>query len=529
MLHGRRVLFVLALCLVGVLATASAAVAAGGKVRAAAVFGPDVYESDEGTANAKGLPETSIHTFETSSTDGYTHDEDWYKFTAETTGQPFILDGQFIDAQPNFDPAAEIWKLNPEDGTIASVRSNDDWDSDWGWRASMFPRFFFKAPSPGTYFVELYQDDSPESPGMFKVFYIAGDARRVAGATRYDTAAEVGRELYPDADNIRDSDPEGPRNIIVATGVDYPDALASVPFAVQQQLAIQGEGISFDYRGAVILLTKPTALPAATRAEIERLASQNYWYDGAYDDPGCAVHVYVLGGPETISDEVYSEIAGIRGISSIQRIAGKNRFATAADLADLTAEKASDPGYIYMSNTVYLVNGYSYADALSAGPVAGFDESPILLTKQLVCPSETIDWMKANGTSQVVAIGSTKTISDAVLDQIKAEIPSIETTRVGGDDRYETSYLLGKWGVDRGMEGSSSVLVTGEYFPDGLTGGVICANDGAPLLLTKPGTLSPYVEQFHQEYGGFDNSGILVGGSASVSDGVYQAYRDLWN
>jgi len=76
----------------------------------------------------------------------------------------------------------------------------------------------------------------------------AGGASRVAGADRYETAARVSAAAFPSAPTV-----------FVATGADFPDALAAVPVAAAA--------------GAPLLLASATGLPPSTAAECRRLAT----------------------------------------------------------------------------------------------------------------------------------------------------------------------------------------------------------------------------------------------------------------
>src|SRR5690606_10527730 len=62
---------------------------------------------------------------------------------------------------------------------------------------------------------------------------------RISGDTRYDTAIAISQEGWKSADTV-----------VLATGADFPDALAGGPLAYQQN--------------APILLTRPASLFAAT-------------------------------------------------------------------------------------------------------------------------------------------------------------------------------------------------------------------------------------------------------------------------
>jgi putative cell wall-binding protein len=86
---------------------------------------------------------------------------------------------------------------------------------------------------------------------------------RWAGADRYATAAAISSNTYP----------QGATTAYLASGADYPDALAGAPVAAKA--------------GAPLLLTQRDCVPASTLAELTRLGATN---------------IVVLGGTSAVSD-----------------------------------------------------------------------------------------------------------------------------------------------------------------------------------------------------------------------------------
>jgi putative cell wall-binding protein len=90
---------------------------------------------------------------------------------------------------------------------------------------------------------------------------------RIAGTDRFDTAAALARQRPG-------------KHVLLATGTDFPDGLAGTPLAG---------------RTGPLLLTLPTALPAATAEALQELAPTT---------------ITVLGGPGAVSEEVASRVRG---------------------------------------------------------------------------------------------------------------------------------------------------------------------------------------------------------------------------
>ena len=136
------------------------------------------------------------------------------------------------------------------------------------------------------------------------------NVRRVSGQSRFETAAIVFNE--GGAGTLRDVSGDSDRRLrtaIVASGRNFPDALAAGPLA--------------HAAGVPILLTERTDLPGITRIALESDVQQ----------------VIVAGGPVAVSDAVVSEIEGIDGIQVVERVSGGDRTATAAAFAELTRDQ----------------------------------------------------------------------------------------------------------------------------------------------------------------------------------------------
>ena len=176
------------------------------------------------------------------------------------------------------------------------------------------------------------------------------DVTRIAGTNRYTTAMAV-------ADDFEDITVAGGGNsttsIILATGENFPDALAAGPLAIAM--------------GAPILLNNGDSL----RADV-----------AAYLDANTTItDVYIVGGETVISAEIEAELAGPRGYT-VTRLAGETRADTAVAVA-----AALGAGY---DDDVTLVNGSGFPDALSAGhPSRRHGGSPILVVNADSIPAAT--------------------------------------------------------------------------------------------------------------------------------------------
>lgn len=176
-----------------------------------------------------------------------------------------------------------------------------------------------------------------------------------------------------------------------------------------------------------------------------------------------------------------------------QRIAGVDRYATAADVARAT--------FGAPVNTIIIASGEAFPDGLAASGLAGAYRSPVLLTRPGALPTPTAEaitqLMAGSGAPTVFVIGGAAAISSGVDDQLRAL--GVAVVRIAGDNRYATAALiarqqasvapLGQTTID-GAAYRTAIIATGTSFPDALSAGAGAYNANLPLLLTEPTTLT---------------------------------------
>lgn len=191
------------------------------------------------------------------------------------------------------------------------------------------------------------------------------------------------------------------------------------------------------------------------------------------------------------------------------RVAGASRFATAAALATDRFE----PGV----GTAFVVTGGAFADALAAAPVAANLGGPVLLTTRDAVPQETLTALESLTPTEIVVVGGTGAVSDAVLAELDG-LAASGARRIAGANRYETAAALVADGFP-GIEDAFVVLASGESFADALGGAAYAASPTpTPLLLTAPGALPDATIGSLQEVGAAFV--LVLGGTAAVSDEV---------
>jgi putative cell wall-binding protein len=165
--------------------------------------------------------------------------------------------------------------------------------------------------------------------------------------------------------------------------------------------------------------------------------------------------------------------SAVKAATVIRRIAGPDRYATAAALTQL--------GWPGQAATVYVASGETFADALGTGAAAGLGGAPILLTNACGLPPSTSAQLQRLKPSAVFVVGGTAAVCDQVAQAI-TRVTGVTPTRIAGDDRYATNAQL----VEATWKSkvATAFVTTGVNFPDGLTGSARASQAGGPLLLT---------------------------------------------
>lgn len=192
---------------------------------------------------------------------------------------------------------------------------------------------------------------------------------RWSGGDRYATAAAVATQ-FDSADVV-----------YVATGVNYPDALAASAKAGSQD--------------APVLLVRPDRAPHPTLAQLDRL------------DPDSII---LLGGEGAVQDEVYLQLRDRYGADTVERLAGANRYETAALLTQTYPS----------AETAYVASGMDWPDALTGAARAGADHEPLVLTRTAAVPNVIWSQLLRLNPDRVVILGGTGAVSQDVEDALRA-------------------------------------------------------------------------------------------------------------
>ena len=303
---------------------------------------------------------------------------------------------------------------------------------------------------------------------------------RIAGSNRYETAVKVSQEAFPD--NASDG-----AMVFVASGLNFPDALAGGPAAAHMV-------------SPVLLVPSTGTLPSIVAAELDRLHPAG---------------IGVVGGSGAISDAMVSQLQA--HATDVFRIAGADRFETAAYLSDYTVDldQAQQPIY---PKTVYIANGIGFADALSGGANAAREDGPLLLTKATSLPDPTAATLDVMQPTKVVIMGGTGVVSSAVQSAIAAIVPSAQIVRIAGTDRFDTSAKASLYAFPTPAGVVTSVwLANGNNYPDALAAAPVVGLFGdVSLLLTKTACVPAPIVTEDNRLAPAERTAI--GGTAAVSD-----------
>jgi putative cell wall-binding protein len=325
-----------------------------------------------------------------------------------------------------------------------------------------------KTPAGGTATVAVATP--PTTPSWSTV-----DVRRLAGADRYATAAAVSSASFS----------AGVPVAYVATGANFPDALAA--------------GAAAARRGGPVLLVTSGNIPPATAAELARLKP---------------AAIKVVGGASIVSDGVLASLRTYATTGSVTRLAGVNRYATAAAISRDTFGTGVP--------VVYVATGTNFPDALAGVAAAGSGGGPVLLTSPSQLPGDTAAELGRLRPGRIVVLGGTSVISDGVVAALRGYATSGRVDRLSGANRYATAV-----DVSSSTFGSSKVafIATGTNFPDALGGGPVAGSVPGPLLLV-PGTSVPADVANELRRLGPDRV-VILGGTSVVSASVQAQIETL--
>lgn len=291
----------------------------------------------------------------------------------------------------------------------------------------------------------------------------------IKGNNRFSTATEISKMNYATGGTV-----------VLVNGNAVADGIAATPLAASEN--------------ASILLANTNNLPSETANRMKEIAPQK---------------VIIVGGENAVSKALEAKIANDYAVE-VQRIAGKDRYATSFEIAKKLVESGAE------INTAYIVAGTGEADALSVASKAGADKQPIILTGKDSIAPEMYAWLKEQNLEDAYFIGGNKVISDNVINSVN-EITTNDVTanRIAGNNREETNAKviekLYTDGFSNVYAAKSNVLV------DALSAGPMAAQRNCPVVLVNTNGLTDaqknvlsgkYADHVYQIGGGVSFKGM---------------------
>jgi putative cell wall-binding protein len=289
---------------------------------------------------------------------------------------------------------------------------------------------------------------------------------RIQGADRYATSVELSKAGYPFTANV----------VYIATGTNYPDALAAAPAAAKE--------------GGPLLLTLPTDLPGSIVTELKRLAPKK---------------VVVVGGTYAVSDAVLKKIKDL--VPNTIRLSGADRFETARQVVANAFPKGT-------ASSAYVATGFNFPDALSASAAAGAHGVPVVLVNgnAPTADSGTTSLLSSLGVKTVTVVGGTSAVTGGVEASLKG---TAAVNRVSGSDRFATSVAIN---TDAFKSAGTAYFATGFQFPDALAGAALAGAKRSPLYVVQPDCVPAMVVKSLGDLG--VQNVVPIGGTSALSGNV---------
>ncbi|WP_291563790.1 MULTISPECIES: cell wall-binding repeat-containing protein [unclassified Clostridium] len=250
---------------------------------------------------------------------------------------------------------------------------------------------------------------------------------RIFGSNRYLTSYEASKKGWQNSDYA-----------VIASGVDYPDALCAGPLAKKYN--------------APILLSEQKILTEGLKNELQRLKVKQ---------------VFIVGGEGALSKNTENQIKAL-GIN-IKRIGGANRYETSV----LIAKQVGNSGKMVFAT------GLDYPDALSIAPIAANLSMPIVLVGKNNIDKVVKEYVDSQNIQQSYVVGAEGVISK----QVASNLPVVK--RLGGNNRYDTNKAIINE-FKSTISFSNVYVATGMDYPDALSGSALAAKGGHPIILTHP-------------------------------------------
>ena len=197
----------------------------------------------------------------------------------------------------------------------------------------------------------------------------------------------------------------------------------------------------------------------------------------------------------------------VKGKEAVTRLFGDNRYLTAVEGSKNEFTEAQ---------SVVLVTGENFPDALCATPLAKKNNGPILLARKDKLDVEVLNEIKRLKATKVFIIGGPQVISSDIEKTLRNM--KLTTDRIYGSNRYETSVKI----AERLGSPKEVVVATGEGFADGLSIAPYAGSKQIPILLTEKEAIPKSVATYMS--GKSVNKSYIIGGTGVIGNLVMKKF-----
>ena len=227
--------------------------------------------------------------------------------------------------------------------------------------------------------------------------------------------------------------------------------------------------------------------------------------------------VIVVGGPAAVGADVVAAIHGSTDLRTIERVAGADRYGTAAQAArGVLGAPGGKPV------TVVLANGHSPSDIGAAAAIAARTaDAAVLYTASGGLPDATTALLREYRPARAVIVGGPAAVPVDVEAAVRESAPGVEAVRVAGGTRFATAaaaaqHVLGDSQPDREV----AVVIANGHSPADIGAAVALAarTPDSAVVYTVTDGLSGATARLLADYR--PTRIAIVGGPAAVSDGA---------
>ncbi|WHX40399.1 cell wall-binding repeat-containing protein [Mesobacillus sp. AQ2] len=208
------------------------------------------------------------------------------------------------------------------------------------------------------------------------------DIERIGGKDRFVVSADTAERVAASY---------GSDTAIIASGMVFPDALSASTIA--------------GTTGMPILLVKQDGITDSVQTFIK-------------NNPQITNYI-VVGGPATVKDSVVTKIKQLRQGAYVERIGGKDRYEVAINVAKFGIEN-----FGISMDTLTVVRGDIFPDALSGAPLANYHRGPILLTTSAKLEAKVNSFLQSYQAEidNIHIVGGTGSVSTTAESQLNGHI-----------------------------------------------------------------------------------------------------------